>query len=108
VDNPRDTVILLDTLTDRGFGDAAFSRLHHRRCKGEEESISSHRSYCLALAEKGGRFTSETNKLVQQRLKLVLENHKRDPSQDFVSLAEAAWAAIPHPPGARPLSAFRH
>jgi hypothetical protein len=69
-DEPTRTIELLNALASYGFPDSAFSKLHHFK---QPERIASHRRYCEDLAEEGGRFRTNSNRLVQRRLELVLK-----------------------------------
>ena len=97
-DNPARTLALLRELAAVGFSDSAFSTLHHFKAP---ETIARHRAYCEGLKEEGARFRTNTNKLVQRRLELVLAMYraggfKTQTSELFVHLAKAALLEFPH------------
>jgi hypothetical protein len=97
-DNPARTLALLRELVAAGLSDAAFSILHHFK---EPETIARHRSYCESLKDEGGRFRTNTNRLVQRRLELVLNLYQmgkftcRAPTL-FEHLAHSALLEYPH------------
>ncbi len=102
--DPSKTLLLLDQLVACGLTDSAFSRLHHFK---QPEKIASHRRYCADLAEEEGRFRTNSNRLVQQRLDLVLRlfkngNFRSSSSQIFEKLAEISIIEYPNDP--RPLA----
>ena len=102
-DNPARTLALLRELVAVGFPDSAFSILHHFT---EPETIARHRVYCEGLKEEGGRFRTNTNRLVQRQLELVLKLYQtggfgRRTSALFEHLAHAAL--LEHPHDTRPL-----
>lgn len=102
--NPSKTIALLDELLKYGLTDSAFSRLHHFKVP---EKISSHRKYCILLVEEEGTFRTNSNRLVQKRLDLVLRlfkagKFKSSTSQIFEKLAEISM--IEYPNERRPLA----
>lgn len=97
-DDPARTLELLRTLTACGLPDSAFALLHHFK---KPETVARHRAYCEDLAEEGGRFSTNTNRLVQRRLELVLKLYQAGQFSShspelFESLARAALAEFPH------------
>lgn len=68
-DDPHRTLELISSLVSVGLTDSAFSKLHHFK---KSEKIASHRRYCEELADEGARFRTNSNRLVQRRLELVL------------------------------------
>ena len=102
--NPSKTLVLLDELLNYGLTDSAFSRLHHFK---EPEKISSHMKYCADLAAEEGIFRTNSNRLVQQRLDLILRlykagDFKSSASQVFEKLAEVSVVEYKNDP--RPLA----
>jgi hypothetical protein len=96
--DPAGTLALLDELESLGFSDEAFSTLHHFV---QPERIVSHRRYCAGLVEERASFRTNTNKLVQRRLAMVLAMYRAGPfasndPQIFVHLAQAALLEVPH------------
>lgn len=96
--DPKCTVRLVNRLEKMGFSNDAFALLHHRREKGERETISGFRSYCANL---NGRFRTASNRLVHDRLVQVLKGRLSSiegsaPPVDFETLADRAYKAIPH------------
>jgi len=89
--DPDKTLALLVKLEALGFGDDAFSLLHHFK----NHTISEHRKYCLDL----GTFKDDgENSEVQRRLEIVLAAYKAAAltnSRAFPSLAHAALVEIP-------------
>lgn len=103
-DNPSRTLELLRELLTLGFPDSAFSVLHHFE---KPITVASHLKYCEDLKEEDGRFRTNSNRLVQRRLELVLNAYiagkftSRTPAV-FEYLARAALVEFPH--DRRPLS----
>jgi hypothetical protein len=97
-DNPARTLALLRELEGLGFPEAAFSLLHHFE---KPATIASHRRYCEGLKEEDARFRTNTNRLVQRRLEIVLNLYRageftnRAPAL-FEHLARAALIELPH------------
>lgn len=94
---PQKTLQLLDQLTELGFTDEAFCRLHHFRVKGRNVTIDRFRRYCEELTE--GFQADQNNELVQRRLRLVLDAYnagfRSSNSEVFCALADAAFAELP-------------
>lgn len=96
MEHPQQTVELLDKLVSLGFNDAAFWRIHHWREDGKCESIKHHADYCRGKSY----FKTDTNRLVQRRLKLILDAYQKGGftsrrQEVFSYLAEAAYAELP-------------
>lgn len=93
--DPLRSVRLLDELSEYGFTDEAFTRIHHF---DTPVTVKSHRDYCL----KAGAFhANSTNALVQRRLECALKAYwggsfQSQSSQVWLALASAALAEIPH------------
>jgi hypothetical protein len=91
------TLALLDKLTNLGFNDEAFWRLHHFRQQNKKESIASFRRYC----KKTSTFRREgPNGRVHERLVFVLNKYREHylphgQTNIFIGLAEAAFDEIP-------------
>jgi len=97
-DNPEITLELLSELEAIGLTDEAFAVMHHFE---KPESIASHRNYCSMLHEESANFRTGTNRLVQQRLYLMLRvlnlaNIKNRSHQMLVSLAKLSTIEFPH------------
>ena len=95
--DPACTIKLLDRLVRIGLANGAFALLHHKREKGEGETISGFRTYCINLQ---GKFRTASNPLVHERLVHVLTGHLAGkngsaPVADFETLADRAYKAIP-------------
>jgi hypothetical protein len=102
--DPYRTLAVLRELESMGFGDDAFSLLHHFK---EPETIANHRRYCDMLLEEKATFRTNSNRLVQRRLEMVLAMYKAGGFVDvapevFAHLARAAVVGLPH--DRRPLS----
>nr|WP_315195520.1 hypothetical protein [uncultured Aquabacterium sp.] len=97
-DEPSITLELLDELEAQGFTDEAFAVMHHFE---NPQRIASHRSYCSMVRDEEGKFRTNTNRLVQQRLRLVLRIinksgiSSRSPAA-FMALAHLSIAEFPH------------
>ena len=94
--DPRDTLKLLDKLSELGFDDEAFWRLHHFRDR-KHETINSFRRFCKSIQafQRDGN-----NQRVHERLDFVLMHHKTENvssgrTKIFSDLAEAAFEKIP-------------
>jgi|SRR5690606_29259489 len=97
-DNPEFTLELLSELEAIGLTDEAFAVIHHFE---KPESIASHRKYCSMLHEEGANFRTGNNRLVQQRLYLMLKvlnlaNINNRSHQMLVSLAKLSIIEFPH------------
>jgi len=69
-DKPARTLELLDSLAALGFPeDSAFRIVHHFKVPA---TIAAHRKYCEDLQDEDGSFRTNTNRLVQRRLAMVL------------------------------------
>jgi hypothetical protein len=95
--DPVRTLKLLNELEGLGFGDEAFALLHHF---ATPERIASHRRYCEMLSDKGALFRTNSNRLVQQRLTMVLAMYEAGLFTSgrpgvFRHLAEAALLEVP-------------
>jgi hypothetical protein len=88
------TLELLDKLEKQGFTDAAFSKVHHHREKGEDRTIQRFRTY---IDRPTARFQERSNNaLVHRRLEIVWNAYRGGgftsrSSDVFVALAEAAY-----------------
>lgn len=96
--DPARTIEFLTELQALGFDDAAFSVLHHF---ARPESIARHRQYCEMLQEEGAYFRTNSNRLVQRRLAMVLSMYKAGgftshSPEVFHHLASAVIAEVPH------------
>ena len=97
-DDPSRTLSLLDELSSLGFPDTAFRILHHFK---EPTTQVAHRSYCETLVEEDGRFRTNSNRLVQRRLEMVLAMARAGgldcpSSAQFEHLAHVALLKHPH------------
>ena len=95
--DPACTIRLLDRLVGMGLTNGAFALLHHRRERGERETILGFHTYCAGLQ---GRFRTASNRLVHERLVYVLTGRLRSTEGsergiDFETLADRAYRAIP-------------
>jgi hypothetical protein len=95
---PSKTLELLAELEALGFDDSAFSVMHHF---AKPVRIARHRGYCEMLQREGGAFRTNSNRLVQRRLAMVLAMYKAGnfasgSSEVFQHLAHAAVAEVPH------------
>jgi hypothetical protein len=102
--DPSRTLAFLQELESLGFRDDAFAVLHHFK---EPETIANHRRYCEMLVEETSTFRTNSNRLVQRRLEMVLAMYKAakftsEASEVFVHLARATVVGLPH--DGRPLS----
>ncbi|MGA2262080.1 MAG: hypothetical protein ABSH28_11655 [Acidobacteriota bacterium] len=89
--NPKKSLELLRTLTELGFTDEAFARLHHFRLKDRKALISAHQRYCQKIESFQG---DGENERVQRRLELVLNAYRAGGFRStgphvFVALADA-------------------
>lgn len=96
--NPTRTLELLDELEALGIPDQAFSIIHHFE---KPEKIATHRRYCEMLREEGASFRTNSNRLVQRRLELLLTLYKTGQFTVksralFECLANAVVLEIPH------------
>ena len=96
--DPTETLRLLRELEAIGMPDAAFAILHHFE---KPESISRHRHYCEMLCEEEAHFRTNSNRLVQQRLELLLSVYKAGhftvrSTALFEHLAQAILLQVPH------------
>jgi hypothetical protein len=88
------TIELLNKLEELGFTDAAFSKVHHHREKGEERTIRRFRSY---IGRPTDSFQEGSNNaLVHCQLEIIWKAYqgggfKSKSSSIFVALAEAAY-----------------
>lgn len=76
-----------------GLNDKAFWRIHHKRLVGKHETIASFSDWVKdrKIHENG------TNQRVLERCKWMLKVCDSLGEQpDWVTLAEAAWFAVPH------------
>lgn len=96
--DPAKTLGLLSRLERCGLSEEAFRMIHHFT---QPTTIASHRRYCQDLAEEGGRFRTNTNRLVQRRLEMILgmcegAGIKQASPEQFVHLAQVALLSYPH------------
>ena len=102
--DPQRSLELLDALQASGFGDEAFAVIHHHK---EPMKIDAHRRYCTMLIEGGDDFKTNNNRLVQQRLSMILTMYRSAGLSSgkeavFFWLAQAAVGELPH--DLRPIS----
>jgi hypothetical protein len=95
--NPKKSLDLLQRLSEIGFTDEAFARLHHFRLKDRKASIAEHLHY---LAKTTTFQDDGENERVQRRLELVLKAYQAGGfvSGDagvFAALADAAFSELP-------------
>ena len=90
--DPKGTVRLLDDLRKIGLDDDAFWQLHHKKLKGERETIRGFHSYCL----KTQSFKPDQNNWrVHQRLLTLLRACTANPAVNFSDLAQQAFRNMP-------------
>jgi hypothetical protein len=96
--DPARTLDLLARLEAMGFTDQAFRAIHHF---SQPTTIAAHKRYCEDLAEEKGTFGTNTNRLVQRRLEVILcmcqaaGIEQPSPAQ-FEHLAQVALLSYPH------------
>jgi hypothetical protein len=96
--NPAESLRLLAELDKLAFPDSAFAILHHFE---KPQKVSTHRAYCRKLIGENGEFRTDTNRLVQKRLALMLriceaaKFRNRSPAV-FELLARVVLLEIPH------------
>ena len=101
---PRKSLELLKALQAAGFTDDAFSVIHHHT---PPMTMEAHGRYCAMLAEDGDNFKTINNRLVQQRLEMILTMYRSagfssGSKSIFANLAQATVIELPH--DLRPLS----
>lgn len=95
---PAKTLVLLGSLAEMGLSESAFRLLHHFTSR---TTIAAHRTYCEGLVEEGATFRTNTNRLVQRRLEMVLRmceggKLQHPTAAQFEHLAHVALLAVPH------------
>ena len=95
--DPKRSLELLRALSELGFTDEAFARLHHFRVTNQRALISAHRHYCEKT--RGFRPGGENDR-VQQRLEMVLRAYRSGGFQSsdpriFCALADASFFELP-------------
>lgn len=96
--DPARTLSLISRLEHFGFTEEAFRVIHHFT---QPTTIAAHRRYCEDLAEEEGRFRTNTNRLVQRRLEMILAMCEgagiaHPSAEQFLHLAQVALLSYPH------------